>query len=178
MQCAAGLARYAHQRCSLSHPPSSFPPLFHPPLPFACPFPPSPVLCSTTHNNIQLHQHRLLLLRGRLAQSGIELPEGLFDACQEGDEELMRFALCYNLLQVIRAIKEGGGRRPCHCAWCCNAGSNTQPTQLHHRKLAHFSLDHPPVLVSPLSRLFSARTLSPPTHSRTSLLPSTPRPAA
>jgi len=43
---------------------------------------------------------RLLLLRGRLAQSCIELPEGLFDADQEGDEELMRFALCYNLLQV------------------------------------------------------------------------------
>jgi hypothetical protein len=43
---------------------------------------------------------RLLLLRGRLAQACIELPEGLFDACQEGDEELMRFALCYNLLQV------------------------------------------------------------------------------
>lgn len=43
---------------------------------------------------------RLLLLRGRLAQSCIELPEGLFDPGQAGDEELMRFALCYNLLQV------------------------------------------------------------------------------
>lgn len=43
---------------------------------------------------------RLLLLRGRLAQSCIELPEGLFDPDQEGDEELMRYALCYNLLQV------------------------------------------------------------------------------
>ena len=41
-----------------------------------------------------------MLLRGRLAQACIELPEGLFDPGQEGDEELMRYALCYNLTQV------------------------------------------------------------------------------
>lgn len=46
-----------------------------------------------------IYREWLLLLRGRLAQSGVELP-GLFDEAQEGDEELMRFALCYNILQA------------------------------------------------------------------------------
>jgi hypothetical protein len=54
----------------------------------------------TVLNAIPVLSCRLLLLRGRLAQSCIELPEGLFDPGQAGDEELMRFALCYNLLQV------------------------------------------------------------------------------
>jgi hypothetical protein len=68
------------------------------------PAPPPPATLSSA-------THRLLLLRGRLAQSCIELPEGLFDPCQDGDEELMRFALCYNILQVNAASS------PClpHC---------------------------------------------------------------
>eukprot|EP00878_Enallax_costatus_P011181 GHUV01011675.1.p1 GENE.GHUV01011675.1~~GHUV01011675.1.p1 ORF type:complete len:291 (+),score=58.77 GHUV01011675.1:365-1237(+) len=50
----------------------------------------------------QIYREWLLLLRGRLAQSGVESPEGLFDEGEEGDEELMRFALCYNILQVCQ----------------------------------------------------------------------------
>jgi hypothetical protein len=46
-----------------------------------------------------IYREWLLLLRGRLAQSGVDLPE-LFAEGPEGDEELMRFALCYNILQV------------------------------------------------------------------------------
>jgi hypothetical protein len=46
-----------------------------------------------------IYKEWLLLLRGRLAQSGVDLPE-LFAEGLEGDEELMRFALCYNILQV------------------------------------------------------------------------------
>lgn len=34
------------------------------------------------------------------AQAGVDLPEALFAEGPEGDEELMRFALCYNILQV------------------------------------------------------------------------------
>lgn len=49
-----------------------------------------------------IYREWLLLLRGRLAQSGVELPEGLFDDEQAADEELMRFALCYNILQVSK----------------------------------------------------------------------------
>ncbi len=56
--------------------------------------------CRDLNNCVLTPACRLLLLRGRLTQACIELPEGLFDPCQEGDEELMRFALCYNLLQV------------------------------------------------------------------------------
>eukprot|EP00878_Enallax_costatus_P024524 GHUV01026175.1.p1 GENE.GHUV01026175.1~~GHUV01026175.1.p1 ORF type:complete len:553 (+),score=146.41 GHUV01026175.1:244-1902(+) len=53
----------------------------------------------------QIYREWLLLLRGRLAQSGVESPEGLFDEGEEGDEELMRFALCYNILQA-RSLKD------------------------------------------------------------------------
>ncbi|KAF6255939.1 hypothetical protein COO60DRAFT_159799 [Scenedesmus sp. NREL 46B-D3] len=49
-----------------------------------------------------IYREWLLLLRGRLAQSGVDLPEALFAEGPEGDEELMRFALCYNILQVWR----------------------------------------------------------------------------
>jgi hypothetical protein len=52
-----------------------------------------------------IYREWLLLLRGRLAQSGVELPEDLFDEEQGGDEELMRFALCYNILQA-RSLKD------------------------------------------------------------------------
>jgi hypothetical protein len=47
-----------------------------------------------------IYREWLLLLRGRLAQSGVDLPESLFAEGLEGDEELMRFALCFNILQV------------------------------------------------------------------------------
>jgi hypothetical protein len=48
-----------------------------------------------------IYREWLLLLRGRLAQAGVDLPEALFAEGAEGDEELMRFALCYNILQVV-----------------------------------------------------------------------------
>eukprot|EP00879_Flechtneria_rotunda_P010825 GHRR01011314.1.p1 GENE.GHRR01011314.1~~GHRR01011314.1.p1 ORF type:complete len:584 (+),score=168.73 GHRR01011314.1:153-1904(+) len=51
-----------------------------------------------------IYREWLLLLRGRLAQSGLELPD-MFDPEQDGDEELMRFALCYNILQA-RSLKD------------------------------------------------------------------------
>jgi hypothetical protein len=56
-------------------------------------------LVSSNRLTRSFHREWLLLLRGRLAQSGVDLPE-LFAEGPEGDEELMRFALCYNILQV------------------------------------------------------------------------------
>jgi hypothetical protein len=52
-----------------------------------------------------IYREWLLLLRGRLAQSGVDLPE-LFAEGPEGDEELMRFALCYNILQVCEDLAD------------------------------------------------------------------------
>lgn len=52
-----------------------------------------------------IYREWLLLLRGRLAQAGVDLPEALFAEGPEGDEELMRFALCYNILQA-RSLKD------------------------------------------------------------------------
>lgn len=56
-----------------------------------------------------IYREWLLLLRGRLAQSGVDLPEDMFGEGAAGDEELMRFALCYNILQVGRCHRQHSG---------------------------------------------------------------------
>jgi len=55
-----------------------------------------------------IYREWLLLLRGRLQQQSLELPPEVFDA---GENELMRYALCYNILQVRGGGGGGGGSR-------------------------------------------------------------------
>ncbi|KAI8468922.1 MAG: hypothetical protein J3K34DRAFT_293498 [Monoraphidium minutum] len=49
-----------------------------------------------------IYREWLLLLRGRLQQQSLELPPEVFD---ESNHELMRYALCYSVLQA-RSLKE------------------------------------------------------------------------
>ena len=57
-----------------------------------------------------IYQEWLLVLKGRLQQQAVELPEELFG--EEPDQELIRFALCYHLLQVVgRGNGWGAGAR-------------------------------------------------------------------
>ncbi|KAF8064522.1 viaA [Scenedesmus sp. PABB004] len=56
---------------------------------------------------VAIYHEWLLLLRGRLAAAGLDLPPLLGGTGEggAGDEELMRFALCYNILQA-RSLKD------------------------------------------------------------------------
>lgn len=63
-----------------------------------------------------IYQEWLLLLKGRLRQAAIELPEELFGEGEEEDEELMRFALCYNLTQVSCTVLQLGAGEWCPLA--------------------------------------------------------------
>jgi hypothetical protein len=56
-----------------------------------------------------IYREWLLVLKGRLQQQAVDLPEELFGEGE--DEELMRFALCYHILQVGEGDGEAGGRK-------------------------------------------------------------------